>query len=86
MLEVCIDSLESARNAINAGAHEIEICSSLHSGGLTPSLGLVVEVLALVWSKYYFLNLIFYLKILKIIYKGLTQVDILITKSAFFSG
>ncbi|XP_072933340.1 PF03932 family protein CutC [Epargyreus clarus] len=48
MLEVCIDSLESAVNAIHGGADELEICSSLPEGGLTPSPGLVKEVLNLV--------------------------------------
>lgn len=48
MLEVCIDSLESANNAINAGADELELCSALNDGGLTPSIGLVHEVQALV--------------------------------------
>ncbi|CAK1545551.1 unnamed protein product [Leptosia nina] len=47
-LEVCIDSLESAANAIRGGAHELEICSSLVEGGLTPSPGLVTEILNIV--------------------------------------
>ncbi|XP_038207392.1 copper homeostasis protein cutC homolog [Zerene cesonia] len=47
-LEVCIDSLESAVNAINGGASELEVCSSLAEGGLTPSPGLVVEILNIV--------------------------------------
>ncbi|XP_045538202.1 copper homeostasis protein cutC homolog [Papilio machaon] len=45
MLEVCIDSLESAINAIHGGADELEVCSSLPEGGLTPSPGLVKEIL-----------------------------------------
>ncbi|XP_013186085.2 PF03932 family protein CutC [Amyelois transitella] len=44
MLEVCIDSLESAVNAVYGGANEIEICSSLAEGGLTPSAGLVKTI------------------------------------------
>ncbi|KPJ03510.1 Copper homeostasis protein cutC-like [Papilio xuthus] len=45
MLEVCIDSLESAINAVHGGADELEVCSSLPEGGLTPSPGLVKEIL-----------------------------------------
>lgn len=45
MLEVCIDSLESAMNSINGGADELEVCSSLAEGGLTPTAGLVKIIL-----------------------------------------
>lgn len=45
---MCIDSLESAINALNGGADELELCSSLAEGGLTPSPGLVKEITKLV--------------------------------------
>ncbi|XP_034836228.2 PF03932 family protein CutC [Maniola hyperantus] len=51
MIEVCIDSLESAYNAIKGGADELELCSSLVEGGLTPSPGLVLEIMKLVKSQ-----------------------------------
>lgn len=40
-LEICIDSLESLENAIDAGADRVEICSALFADGLSPDLGLV---------------------------------------------
>lgn len=48
MLEVAVDSLESAVNAIKGGADELELCSYLSDGGLTPTAGLVKRVQRLV--------------------------------------
>ena len=43
-LEVCVESLSSAKTAIQAGVTRIEVCSNLSQGGLTPSCGLVVAL------------------------------------------
>lgn len=48
ILEVCVDSIESARNAVEAGADRLEICGNLaNGGGTTPSLGLVKRIIAM---------------------------------------
>ncbi len=44
-LEICASNYQSAINAENAGANRIELCSELAVGGLTPSYGLVKQVL-----------------------------------------
>lgn len=45
ILEICTANIQSAINAEKAGAHRIELCSELAVGGLTPSYGMIQEVL-----------------------------------------
>jgi copper homeostasis protein len=46
LLEICCGSLEDALEAEGGGADRVELCSALFLGGLTPSLGTIMEAKA----------------------------------------
>src|SRR4051794_31262282 len=44
LLEVCIESVDDAVTAVAAGADRLEINAALRLGGITPSLGMLLEI------------------------------------------
>lgn len=44
LLEVCVDSVESAQNAAAGGADRLELCANLILGGTSPTTALIQEV------------------------------------------
>ena len=43
LIEVCVDSMESVREAVHGGADRLELCANLIIGGTTPSPYLIEE-------------------------------------------
>ena len=43
LVEVCVTSIASIKNAFFAGVDRVELCSALGTGGVTPSYGLIKE-------------------------------------------
>lgn len=46
LLEACASNYQSAANALRAGVDRIELCSELAIGGISPSYGLLKEVIS----------------------------------------
>ena len=44
LIEVCCETIDSARRAIECGVKRLELCSALAIGGLTPSAALVQQI------------------------------------------
>jgi len=46
VFEICIDSIAGVRAAVEAGADRVELCAALLEGGVTPSIGMVRQAVA----------------------------------------
>jgi len=46
LFEICIDNVAGVVAAIDAGAARVELCASLIEGGITPSIGMVKQAVA----------------------------------------
>ena len=47
LIEICVEGIDGLAAAQAAGADRVELCASLLEGGLTPSLGVVKQALAI---------------------------------------
>ena len=47
VVEICLSDIESAIQAVQAGATSLELCSNRLEGGITPSIGFVEECVRL---------------------------------------
>lgn len=45
VFEVCANSLQSAMNAEEGGAHRVELCADLPAGGITPSAATIMKTI-----------------------------------------
>ena len=45
VFEVCANSLQSALNAEEGGAHRVELCADLPAGGITPSAATIIKTI-----------------------------------------
>jgi copper homeostasis protein len=46
IFEICIENVAGVRAALDAGAARVELCAGLMEGGLTPSIGMVRQAVA----------------------------------------
>jgi copper homeostasis protein len=52
LLEICVESVDDAVTAVEAGADRLEVNAALRLAGLTPSLGLLTEIRRLIGQQF----------------------------------